>query len=118
MSKRSAVFGAVILLLGLMGFSLYQLGAGNRLALSLNQAHKSEVLMYGASWCPACAATREFLNARNQPFLELDMENDPQAAREFAQFGGHGIPLVLIDGRVIRGHSPAELDRLLARLEK
>lgn len=114
MGKMGAALLAGVMLVALMGFSVYQLGAGNRLAQSFNDAHDSDVVMYSAAWCPACAATREYLTARGQTFVELDMEKNPEAAHEFAQFGGHGIPLVLAKGEVIRGHRPSELNRILA----
>ncbi|SDJ89018.1 Glutaredoxin [Ferrimonas sediminum] len=101
------------LITGVLGFAVYQLGAGGRLAAELNRSHDAEVILYSASWCSACAATRQFLNQSGQPFVELDMEDDPAAAREFAQFGGHGIPLVLVKGSVIRGHQPQVLSQAL-----
>ncbi|WP_417350029.1 glutaredoxin family protein [Ferrimonas sp.] len=97
---------ATAVVLALLGYALFQLGAGGRLAAQLNQQHNSDVVLYSASWCSACAATRQFLTNNHIPFVELDMEQDPQGSREFAQFGGHGIPLVLVKGRAIRGHQP------------
>ncbi|TKB47935.1 glutaredoxin family protein [Ferrimonas sediminicola] len=105
---------AVAALVILMGYALFQLGAGGRLAAELNRQHRSEVVLYSASWCSACAATRQFLTDNRIPFVELDMEQDPQGSREFAQFGGHGIPLVLVRGRAIRGHQPRLLIQALS----
>ncbi|WP_051216027.1 glutaredoxin family protein [Ferrimonas futtsuensis] len=104
---------ATAMVLALLGYALFQLGAGGRLAAQLNHYHNSDVVLYSASWCSACAATRQFLTDNRIPFVELDMEQDPQGSREFAQFGGHGIPLVLVKGRAIRGHQPRLLVQAL-----
>ena len=97
----------------LMNYAYYQLGAGARVATELNAKHNSDVVLYSAAWCTACAATRRFLNANQIEFVELDMEQDPQGSAEFAQFGGHGIPLVIAKGTVIRGHRPQALIQAL-----
>lgn len=98
-----------------LGAAAYQLGAGNRLAAQLNAEHGSEVVMYSATWCGVCRAAREHMQASGQEFVELDMEQDPRGRQEFAQFGGVGIPLLLVNGRVIRGFKPREMEQALER---
>jgi glutaredoxin len=38
------------------------------------------VVVYGASWCPACSNTAAYLTQRGIPFVERDVERDEAAA--------------------------------------
>ncbi|GAA5193641.1 glutaredoxin family protein [Ferrimonas gelatinilytica] len=93
------------------------MGAGARLAQSLHQRYDSPLLFYSASWCGVCDRTRSHLKSNGIPFVELDIEKDGAAAQQFAQFGGHGVPLLLVEGQVLRGFDPAWIARSLAEGE-
>ncbi|SHH97496.1 glutaredoxin family protein [Ferrimonas marina] len=109
---KKVLIGLAVAALLLSGM-LYQLGAGNRLALELNEAYQSEVVLYSASWCTVCDRTRAYLQQQGHPFVEVDMEQDPKAAREFAQFGGHGVPFLLVKGQAMRGFQPSAIEQAL-----
>ncbi|WP_377702585.1 glutaredoxin family protein [Pseudoduganella sp. UC29_71] len=77
---------------------------------------KTRVILYSTSWCGYCAKTRAYLAAHNIRYDERDIEKSPAAARQFAELGGGGVPVVLIGGRKIRGHVPAEFDAALKQV--
>lgn len=64
--------------------------------------------LYTTGWCPWCKKAREYFNARGIPFTEHDIEKDAGAqARKFGLDRDKRVPTVVIDGRLVRGFSPA-----------
>ncbi|UXY13625.1 hypothetical protein N8I74_09825 [Chitiniphilus purpureus] len=72
-----------------------------------------KVVLYGTAWCPYCAKARAYLKARNVAYLDLDVEKQPDARRQFEQLGGNSFPLVLIGNRKIAGFDPDQFDSAL-----
>lgn len=85
-----------------------------------NIAMAKTVLIYGASWCGPCHQVQAYLKGRGIPFIEKDIEADPNAAREMhaklasAGRAGGSIPVIDIQGRILIGFDPAAIDRALA----
>ncbi|MBI2885884.1 MAG: glutathione S-transferase N-terminal domain-containing protein [Chloroflexi bacterium] len=72
--------------------------------------------MYSASWCPDCRRAKRFLTQHGFPFVEIDIEEDPTAARYVLEVNGGRriIPtLVFEDGSVLVEPSNAALARKL-----
>lgn len=77
-------------------------------------AHEVDVLMYGASWCGYCAKARKFMERKGITFIEYDIEATAEARQQFEELGGRGVPLFQIGGKVLKGYSPDELERLVS----
>ncbi|MEM6455855.1 MAG: glutaredoxin family protein [Acidobacteriota bacterium] len=82
----------------------------------------NRITMYATSWCGFCERTREFMAQIGVPFVEKDIEADPSAFAEFnAKVGKSGVPVLDIDGQLVRGFRPADIRRhvldLKARIE-
>lgn len=81
-------------------------------------ANKS-VVVYGATWCGACAKTRSYLKSKHVPFVDKDIDADSSAAREMrvklskAGIQSSGIPVIDVGGKVMVGFDPGALDRAL-----
>jgi glutaredoxin 3 len=77
------------------------------------------VTLYGASWCGACKAAREYLRSRRIPFADRDIERDQAAARELREkaqrlgVGADRIPVLDVRGRLLIGFDKARLEALL-----
>ena len=80
---------------------------------------RSTVIIYGAEWCGACHEAAAYLRKKGIPFVEKDIEKDPQAAREMqAKLRGAGmrsgsIPVIDVRGRVMVGFNPNSIDDAL-----
>ena len=75
-------------------------------------AHR--VTVYTTPWCGWCRKTLAFLDQRGIEYENKDIEADDAFADElFAKTGGRGVPLVEIDGSLIRGYNPGEMAALL-----
>lgn len=73
-----------------------------------------EVELYTTSWCGYCKKARNFLKARNIPFMEYDIEKDEAAARRKMKLDGRrGVPFAVINGQKVHGFSKATYKRML-----
>lgn len=78
-----------------------------------------DVVVYGASWCSACRGAARFLRERGIPFVERDIEREPNARKAMlraARAAGvtpRGIPVIDFRGRVIPGFDRSALERAI-----
>lgn len=77
------------------------------------------VILYGASWCGACRAAKQWLRAKAVPFVERDVEGDASARAEkvekarAAGVSSGGIPVLDARGTILVGFSPDAYARAL-----
>ncbi len=78
------------------------------------------VIVYGASWCGACRQAESWLEQNGIPFVEKDIEEDPEARAEMqrkARAAGvptTGIPVIDVNGRLLTGFDPGAMQRALS----
>lgn len=94
-------------------------GGGPGGAPSVRPAQEARVVIYGASWCGACHQAADYLRANNIPFIERDIEREPDAARDMmARAREQGvptgsIPIIDVNGRLLVGFNPDAIQRAL-----
>lgn len=69
----------------------------------------NEVVLYATSWCGYCQKTRELFAANNIPYVEYDIEKSDKRNREFKKLGGSGVPLINVNGTIVRGYAPESI---------
>jgi glutaredoxin len=82
---------------------------------------EARATIYGASWCGACRAAKQWLRREGVPFAERDIEAEPGArdamegvcARE--GLACTGIPVIEARGRAMVGFDPQALGEMLGR---
>ncbi|MCX2542412.1 MULTISPECIES: glutaredoxin family protein [Pseudomonas] len=74
----------------------------------------AKVVLYTTDWCGYCKQTKRFLDQKGIPFKEFDIEKDAEARKAYEALGGRGIPLIDVNGTLIRGFDP---DDILAALK-
>jgi glutaredoxin len=78
-----------------------------------------EVVIFGASWCGACRQTEAYLRERGIPFVERDIEREPDARADMqrraarAGVSPRGIPVIDFRGRIIQGFDREAIDRAI-----
>ena len=77
-----------------------------------------QVKIYTTSWCPYCKQAKEYLNSLKVNYTEYDIEKDADKAAEFKSKGGGGVPLVDIEGIIIKGYSIASIKSALDTRKK
>ena len=75
---------------------------------------KANVVLYATDWCGYCKQTKRFLDSKGIAFKEFDIEKDAEARKAYEALGGRGIPLIDVNGTLIRGFDP---DEILAALK-
>ena len=71
-------------------------------------------MVYTTSWCGWCRKTIKYLTNRGVPFENRDIEAERTWRRELKQkTGSTSVPVVEIDGQIIRGYDPDRMAELL-----
>jgi glutaredoxin len=75
------------------------------------------VIMYMTSWCPYCVKARTFLRSLDVNLIEYNIERDKSKREEILSksSGSTGVPLIDVEGIIIRGYNP---DALKAAIER
>lgn len=78
-----------------------------------------KVTLYMTSWCGYCRKARKLLTKLDVDFAAKDIERSRKAAAEFRRKngGGGGVPLIDIDGELVRGYNEKLIRKLVAELD-
>ena len=74
----------------------------------------ARVVLYATEWCGYCKQTRRFLDSKGIAYQEYDIEKSEEGRKAYEALGGRGIPLIDVNGTLIRGFAP---DDILAALK-
>lgn len=78
------------------------------------RAMEHEVIVYTTSWCGWCRKTLAYLTQQGVPFENRDIEAEEMWRDELLEkTGGTSIPVVEIDGQIVRGYDPQRMAQLL-----
>ncbi len=66
------------------------------------------VVMYRTAWCGYCRQAAAYVRSLGARLVEYDIEREPEKKAEMKKKSGGstGVPLLDIDGTIIRGYSP------------
>lgn len=67
------------------------------------------IVMYSAEWCGYCDKARDLMDENDIAYYEYDIDKSDDARREYESYGGRVVPLMLIDGEVIKGYHPDKI---------
>ncbi len=75
------------------------------------------IVVYGTRWCAATQMVRRYLERMRLPYRYVDLETDPQAARQLRWWTGGYVshPTVYIGGEVLVEPTMGELQWALSR---
>ena len=74
-----------------------------------------KVVVYSTPTCPYCKRAKDYFSRKGIPFVDHNVAQDRDAAKEMIQKSGQmGVPVIVIDGEVVVGFNQALLDRLLS----
>lgn len=72
------------------------------------------VTIYSTPTCPNCKKTKEYFAKNNIEYKNIDVSVDENAIKEMVKKSGQmGVPVIDIDGKIVVGYKPSELNPLL-----
>jgi len=75
---------------------------------------QARVIVFTSSSCPWCNRVKQYLKEKRFKFREVNVERDPEGAREMKRRNIMGVPVVLINNHPIVGFDKAKIDKLLS----
>ncbi len=77
------------------------------------------VIMYMTRWCGFCVRTKRYLDAREIPYTEVDVDDHPEFDERImrASGGSRTLPTLEIGGALLVNPSPAAIEAALAAAE-
>lgn len=73
------------------------------------------IKIYTTPTCPYCHMAKEYLNEKKLSFEEIDVSQNQEKAEEMVKISGQtGVPVVLIDGKLIIGFDQAQIEKVLS----
>lgn len=73
------------------------------------------VTVYTTSSCPYCVMVKNFLNDKNIPFKEVNVETQPEVMMQLVnKTGQFGVPQTDVDGKWIVGYDPNRIMQALS----
>ncbi len=73
-----------------------------------------KITIYSTPTCPYCRLEKDFLKEHKFAFTEVNVAEDTQAAQEMIMKSGQsGVPVTLVDNKVVVGFDKPALKKLL-----
>lgn len=74
------------------------------------------IKIYTTPPCPYCHMAKDFFREKNLEFVEVNVAEDEAALKEmFDKSGQTGVPVIEIDGKIVKGFNRPELERILGK---
>ncbi len=74
-----------------------------------------KVIIYTTPTWPYCHRAKEYLSRKGVSYVEYNVAQDRDKAKEMIQKSGQmGVPVIIIDSEVVVGFNQAPLDKLLS----
>ena len=70
------------------------------------------VVLYSTSWCGYCQQIKQLMDNNSISYTEYDIESSNLGRKQYKQINGRGVPVMLIDGKILRGYNPKAVLRL------
>lgn len=77
--------------------------------------YDNQVVLYATDWCGYCKKTRALFKEHGVRYKEYDIEKSLVGKQEYDKLKGSGIPLIVINGVVIRGYNPELILKSLSK---
>lgn len=88
-------------------------GSSGATSAAMDRVDAPSVLLYYADWCGYCKKAKRHLDDKNVEYELLDVDR-PEIEQEMVQkTGQRGIPVIEVNGRIMKGYDARRLDQLL-----
>lgn len=73
--------------------------------------HDGKVTIYSTDWCKYCKMAKQFMDSKGIPYTDIDIEKSREGYDTYKSLGGNGIPLLVVNGYIIRGYDPDAIEQ-------
>ncbi len=111
---------AASLLLPLAGFGAEQLPQ-SPLGARTQEMKYPKIVLFSTSWCPHCRAAKEYFTRNNIPFINRDVEVEPEAmALVTGKYKSQGVPVIVIgdDARILKGFEASRFEKAVEQVRR
>ena len=71
--------------------------------------------IYSTPTCPYCKLAKEYLSSKGISYDDIDVSADQEKAKEMVNISGQmGVPVIVVNDRVIVGFDKEKIDSLLS----
>lgn len=78
------------------------------------RVNKMKVRVFSTTWCVYCRMAKEFLKQKNVKFEDINIEENPEKAKEMVKLSGQtAVPVIDVDGKIIVGFDKERLKKNL-----
>jgi len=77
--------------------------------LSAQARANAQVTLYATDWCGYCKDFRRFLDRQGVAYKEFDIDKDVEARKRYETLGGRGIPMLDVNGTLLRQYDEAQI---------
>jgi len=78
------------------------------------RVNKMKVRVFSTTWCVYCKMAKEFLKQKNVKFEDINIEENPEKAKEMVKLSGQtAVPVIDVEGEIIVGFDKERLKKLL-----
>jgi len=85
----------------------------NEQGVYMSTSTQPRVIIFTSSSCPWCNKVKQYLREKRLRFRDVNVERDPEGARELKRRNIMGVPVVLINNYPIVGFDKAKINKLL-----
>jgi glutaredoxin len=90
-------------------------GGSGQLAALAATVQPGDVVIYSAVWCASCNVAKQWMSQNGFRYDECDVEKRAECASQFRDYGGNGIPLLIVKGQQMR--AGFDTDEFIAALQ-
>ncbi len=80
-----------------------------------------KIVLFSVSWCPHCAEAKEYFTHNNIPFINRDVEIDPDALELLQnRYKSTAVPVIVLgnDDKVLKGFNKEVFERAVRELRE
>lgn len=63
----------------------------------------TQVVMYSTDWCGYCKQARSLFRSAGVEYHEYNIEKSAEGLKQYQALEGRGVPLIIINGKILRG---------------